>query len=1118
MFLLAASWGAPTVGEDGFSTPFRLPSASQSQSDRDRERVSARWVQHKERVKTAKNNTVELETLPAPSRSPEELPAPDSDQEIRRGILLRAVRNAVSLGDIPLAIERFEDLFQEFPGQTDLKIEYIGLLIQSGNLTKAEQSLKVLVEQFPDSIPFHILHAELLIQQGKHLNAERSFRKIVESGEANVDVLISFARVLAWQGNLAEAVEVYERHLRDLPGLPLQNELAIAELLIEIQHPGDAVAVLLRLYESDPGNPQVLVMLVLANSRMGENVVIHRYLEELQSNPEFTFDSRIELADTLYRDGADRLALMVYQSASVLRPNHVSTQTKIVRVLVRLFDMNGAKAVLDSIEETNAGSPDHRLVRLETANYQTAFGEHAKAFAIYRSLLVNNEGDELAQVGLGTLYHAIGDDRAAETVFRNLGTKQSHSVQMLAESLLKQNRVSEAIQTLRHSSHPATLAQEAAVADILLRGRDYAAAESVCVAALAGAQGIALDVATKIQIRTTLGLSQLKQGRFAEAEDTLQETRRMQGGDSAKLRYGLYRCLIALDREAEAEQVLSDERNSFAPMTKDRVTIAQLAMADCECKLAERLLQQALMFDPSNVYLMCLLGESRSMCNRCSGDCDDRSSFVSALAASPMNTRARLGLARSYTRTNDFSLANKSFDMILTAFPQHETARIEYARMQYAWKGVDAANRAYAEAKARHRPQEFLPGASLMHSDLNALQVEYEQASNRLQLIEAERKAKYYKDWKPRTAQANYQSLLQLDPTNQEAQFDLGQVHSALNQTRKAIARYDCLLRLDPCHTEALIAKRRMQLETRPQILNSFQFEFRSGRQGLTDLTSLRLDTRVVKPIGDQDEYLIAGYAHRFLRPKQGEDADGNVAILGFQTKPWDHLRLFALAELEQYDQGFSTRVPFRAGLNWRTPADVHLGLAGFLENIAANGESIRQDTFRGGLELTAATNFSWRWDAAAMYRLAGYSDDNLSQEVLVQNNYLLIPGRTQLRWKTDWNLIAFNESTRFNADPDDLTGILHPYFSPSAFTFASSGMEVRKWLSPHNFHGADAHWVSAYGGVRIDSDSVGYGLFEAAAHRDHQGWLSAEVKTSVILSEVYNSVGVGGLFTIRFP
>jgi tetratricopeptide (TPR) repeat protein len=211
------------------------------------------------------------------------------------------------------------------------------------------------------------------------------------------------------------------------------------------------------------------MMLVLANSRIGENVVIHRYLDELQSNPLFTFDSRIELADTLYRDGADRFALMLYQSASLMRPSDVATQTKIVRVLVRLFDMNGAKAVLDSIEETSPGTVEHRLVRLETANYHTAVGEHAKAFAIYRLLLVEDESDVLAQIGLGTLYHAIGDHRAAETVFRNMDETQSNASQLLAESLMKQNRVNEAVRTLRQSSGAENRNVEAAVADILLR-------------------------------------------------------------------------------------------------------------------------------------------------------------------------------------------------------------------------------------------------------------------------------------------------------------------------------------------------------------------------------------------------------------------------------------------------------------------------------------------------------------------------------------------------------------------------------------------------------------------------------------------------------------------------
>lgn len=1053
------------------------------------------------------------------------LPEPIVIDQLRLDVMLRAARNAVGLKDIALAISRFEELFDEFPTHVDSKVEYVGLLVQSGELTKAQTQLEQLMQARPNRLDYYALYSDILIGQGKFLNAEYSLQKLVESGQADTQTIVTYARVLAWQGKLDEANKIYQDRLSMLSMLPQTTEIHVAGLLMELKRPMEAAVLLARLHESDPANADLLAKLVLCNARLGQEANVFEYLESLRQNPFLSQYQRLELADTLYRENRFQIALQLYQSAIEKAPSDFIVQAKIVRCHVRLFDIPAAKAMLDAM---SARSSDH-VVRLETANYHTVMGEHATAYAIYRALLTEHPKDPLVLKGLGVLYLSIGDYRAAETVFRqgmSIEASDADMRHLLAESLLKQLRITEATQvleppinTLGASSYGIVMgadpsANASTIADVLIRAKDYGTAEAICNAALKTIR----DTQGIIALRTSLGFAQLKQGRNSEALDTFQQTRQMPGGNSPELRYGLYCCLVNLDRQSDADALLAEELRAFGPATRDRVIIAQLAIEDCNCVLAERLLQQAIMFDPSNDYIKIVLAEAQGMCNRCLGGCDDRSQYLSALANSPSNTRAQLGLARSYARTNQLKESSRYYNKILTAFPQHELARIENARVMYAWKGTDHANGLYSEAVTRNRPQDFLPQNSFHDVDLGLLEIEYEQAGFRLQTIGAEKSAKYYKGWKPRRSLDYYRSLSELDPTNQEAQFDLAQVLSSLNQTRASISRYDRLLALDPCHTESRIAKRRLQLEQRPQLVNSFDYEFRSGRQGLTDITSLRIESVAVTPTGDADEYFIAGYAHRFLRPDQGEHADGNIGILGYQTKVMDYVNLFTIAELEQYNRGFSTRVPFRAGAIWRTPRDWRLGVAGFFENVAANGESIRQDTYRGGLELSAATFLTWRWQMDAMYRFASYSDDNSLNEVMGRSEYLLLPGRNQLRAKVDGSLFSFREQTQFANMPGDLFGTIHPYFSPSAFAFVTAGLEYQTWVSPHNFRGADEHWYSIYGGARVDSDSVGYGLVQIAGHRDYNGWLSAQINASAILSQVYKSVGIGGVLTVRFP
>ena len=112
---------------------------------------------------------------------------------------------------------------------------------------------------------------------------------------------------------------------------------------------------------------------------------------------------------------------------------------------------------------------------------------------------------------------------------------------------------------------------------------------------------------------------------------------------------------------------------------------------------------------------------------------------------------------------------------------------------------------------------------------------------------------------------------------------------------------------------------------------------------------------------------------------------------------------------------------------------------------------------------------------------------------------------------------MSFDQQTQFG-NPDDLFGTVHPYFTPTGFTFLTAGLKHRFWVSDHSFRGANEHWYSIYGGARVDSDAEGYALVELAAHCDWCGWLTAHADASAIFSDVYQGIAFSGFLTIRFP
>ena len=85
-------------------------------------------------------------------------------------------------------------------------------------------------------------------------------------------------------------------------------------------------------------------------------------------------------------------------------------------------------------------------------------------------------------------------------------------------------------------------------------------------------------------------------------------------------------------------------------------------------------------------------------------------------------------------------------------------------------------------------------------------------------------------------------------------------------RTQFAIQTYQQLLDVNPCHTDAATALLRNQLELRPKVIPSFDFQFQQGRQGLANITWQNYSLSERQPLGDENEYFEWGYRERVDR------------------------------------------------------------------------------------------------------------------------------------------------------------------------------------------------------------------------------------------------------------
>jgi hypothetical protein len=405
-----------------------------------------------------------------------------------------------------------------------------------------------------------------------------------------------------------------------------------------------------------------------------------------------------------------------------------------------------------------------------------------------------------------------------------------------------------------------------------------------------------------------------------------------------------------------------------------------------------------------------------------------------------------------------FRQACAAYQHIVASLPTHRLAESELSRVTFSACGVDAGVCKYALAQqdmARAHESILSPESllALPQTDSPDLVVtsrmieevaclECESNEYQQKLLSLEGKAKSWKPWRPRAAIGPYQTLISMDRINEEAAFDLAQVHGRLNATCAAVRSFDRLLEVNPCHTEALGARARACLEMGQQSVSRVRLFDQRGRDGLASISRLRLETSGRTPLGDEDEYLNVGYAHQFLTTEDGNHIGGDIALIGADWKPSDYTRLFTHMELARYDEGLATRPLFKFGAQRTTCADVSWQCTGFLENVLENGESIAQDIHRYGVTADVRRMLNWRWRVAGAYRWADYSDDNTLHEFSISSNYLHCygGGRRQLRSLIDFNFSDYSEQSLFGPVPGDLRGMIHPYFAPQSFGYLSIG------------------------------------------------------------------------------
>lgn len=1047
---------------------------------------------------------------------PVELLPPLQQQNIEYDIMLRAARNAVATKDWPEAVRRFDALLERFPDDVKSRGELAGVLIQADQVERAIREYRKLVESSPEEVAYMASLIDALISQKKFDDAIGFLEGEERAGRMSVPAAAKFAVVLGYAEQRERAIQIYDKYLSkaNLSDPTLQELLA--PVLIQLRRPQDARPMLEEIQRRKPNDLSTAGNLVLVYLQIGQLAQAVSMAERMSTMQPENIDYRLDFAERLQQAEARDIVVALTRQVLEQQPKNIEARVTQANAYIHSFEPHLALNVLK--EEVPAEwNKDWELMM---ATGHIVIGEYGDALVRLRELLLRYPDDVRVRLSLGDLFIASEEyEKARQQHHRaeQLAPKDRTPKLRLARNYSVQRFFDRSNEYLRLliSERPHDSEAFQLLCENLIETKQPDEVERLIHARR---QKGSRDKPEALEMHLGLGRALLLVDKPLEAYYEFEEAARLVDVARPEGLYGTYSSLKKLHNLQHARERLLTELDQVPLQAYYRYSIARLAIRDCDFHVAAELLATVVQFDPQHDLAACWL----ALCQQKLAPSGQIGigTYQNILAHAPANVIARLNLARSYAFQHANELTQVHYDLLIRHYPVSLVAMRERARELQNWKGWDCACPAYQAAydMAKHGDPLLAPPVRPGVVPTPAQAEEYSLGEADAQITATEKEAKGLRGWRTMASAPVFRSLTMQEPSNGDGFFELGQGLSLLDSTQDSLCAYDDLLNLDACNREAMIAYRRGLLELRPRTSTSYDYFEQFGRQDLTSVRRSLVTENVYIPYGDEDEYWTLGYSRAIYDPVLAPLLTGNHFRTGVNGKFDMTWRYWGLMTIEQYQDRISTRPTYNAGVEYRGCDSLTLRGSSFLDNVVENSESMRQDIYRIGLQMTADYNILRYWSMQTGFRFASYSDENEGWDFWVHNRFPLTLAPKQLSFLLDYDFTTFADSTIFNPNSDSLLGITHPYFSPDGYSMVSGVLEWKQWLCDDLFKGADQHYYILQYGLRFDSNSEAFNLFRVGYVRDVCSWLTVKLDAGLVRSGAYDSTGASAQVVIRFP
>ncbi len=471
----------------------------------------------------------------------------------------------------------------------------------------------------------------------------------------------------------------------------------------------------------------------------------------------------------------------------------------------------------------------------------------------------------------------------------------------------------------------------------------------------------------------------------------------------------------------------------------------------------------------------------------------------------PGDTQALQAKANIALRKNDFPDARKISSQILQQAPDNEQAILINAEMA-SWEDNDyklalaeydklitknkSGNKSYFKEIA-YREKARILGWLAKYTQALATYDEAIKAypNNKALKTEAKAKREYFRG-SYRLAVKAYQEWLAVEPKQQEALFDLGQMYMQANQWQKAAATYDQLLANAPEHRQAAMAKEKTTLYASNPIVT-------------TGAEYLKVDAKYGSVI---DGSVINGsYSYSGLYTSLSYPFKENLSgLLTINNQSYDFegygsfnkQSITAGVEYKNLPNGL-IRAAYTFNKNHQEVSDKHTGFIEAesepLNNVHVNAvvrhEEVMDNanTFKGNI-----TRDQWKgrvlytgyraWHLGADYASGNYSDNNTSITKGADITAHLMSGIRSLHLSYRLQNYGFS----------DIKGIPHyPYWKPNSFTTHTAKLEGKYYFNNELFNGVNNTYVTTAYQASFEPEGNIAHQVHAALHHDWSNRLS---------------------------